>query len=67
MQQTKLFLRFRPQFHKQILNHYFDAPVMKGRKSFFKLYHLRLFITGTSICLKPINLLKFKLKNKKWT
>ena len=28
-----------------------DVQVMKGRKSFFKLYHLRAFnITGTSMC-----------------
>jgi len=27
-----------------------DVPVMKGRNSFFKLYHLRPFITGTSNC-----------------
>jgi len=26
-----------------------DVPVMKGRNSFFKLYHLRPFITGTSL------------------
>ena len=24
-----------------------DVPVTKGRKSFFKLYHLRPFIAGT--------------------
>ena len=32
-----------------------DVPVMKGRNSFFKLYHLRPFITGTSIS-QQINL-----------
>ena len=26
-----------------------DVPVMKGRNSFFKLYQLRPFITGTSL------------------
>jgi len=26
------------------------VPVMKGCKSFFKLYHLQPFITGTSTC-----------------
>jgi len=27
---------------------YHDVPEMKGRNSFFKLYHVRPFVTGTS-------------------
>ena len=37
----------------------FDFMVMKGRKSFFKLYDLRLFITGTSsyvILYQPLHI-----------
>jgi len=32
-----------------VIYHFIDVPVMKGGKSFFKLYHLRTIITGTSL------------------
>ena len=31
-----------------------DVSVMKGRKSFFKLYHLRTFITVASKCFMEL-------------
>ena len=45
-------MRLKLSIHTQRSSLAFDdVQVMKGRKSFFKLYHLRAFnITGTSMC-----------------
>jgi len=43
------YMKSKPVLSLELCCLQIDIPVMKGRKSFFKLFHLRPSITGTFI------------------